>query len=162
VPLLEYLRSYVPCQLLLNPTAPTGSSCTQDSDCHASAGTYANCGSTSGSCETIAFVGKGASCTYAAPDKRICNDGLFCPFSGGGPTTCDNARPMGSSCGSGGFGTNDPSCGFGNRCNGGKCAPGLPMDSGCSGDLQCASWSCQGGRCTDPNVEMASPQTCGG
>ncbi len=166
VGILDYIRTYTPCELLLNPKSPPGTPCTADSECHASAGAYANCNKSSGDCETISFVGKGAPCSYSGPDERLCNDGLFCPFAtggGGGTTVCDNAHPIGGGCGGGPFGsTNDPSCGFGNRCNAGKCAPGLPLDAACTSELQCASWNCVSGRCTDPFVQMANTGTCGG
>ena len=159
VPVLDYVKTYGVCEELLNGSIKPGSgTCTLESDCNVAPAALASCSSTTATCINLVIVGKDAPCNYDGSTRRLCDYGLYCPFTGV-PSTCKAARPSGSSCSGG----SDPSCGWGNRCDGSNhCAPGLPMGSSCGGDLQCASWGCSGSRCTDPNVQMAIPSTCSG
>ena len=74
------------------------------------------------------------------------------------PHTCKPVTPLGAAC----SGTTDTSCGLGNTCRGATCAPGAKRGAACVYDLECASWSCSFGLCTDPNIEVATPFTCNG
>ena len=155
---IDYLKVYAPCDALLPGLVSPGGSCSADTDCSVSPGADAICRSTTtGTCENITIVGKGAPCNYDGSVRGFCDNGLYCPYTGG-PATCKTAKPLGGSC----SGADDVSCGFGNQCQLGHCAPGLPKGSSCSGPLECASWNCAGGRCTDPDVTIASSATCNG
>jgi hypothetical protein len=159
VPILTYAKTYGVCYELLDGTTNPGDACGSANDCKTAPGSLPSCGS-SGTCSQFFIVGKDQPCNYDGAVKHLCDYGFYCPFTGAG-SRCLPAKGLGSGgCSPGG---SDPSCGWGNRCDStSHCAPGLPMGSSCSGDLQCASWSCSGGRCTDPNAEMADANTCGG
>ena len=159
VPVLTYTKVYAVCDQLLNGSmAPGDFTCSAASDCKSNDGALASCNDSS-SCDNFHVGGKDAPCNYDGPVYHLCDYGFYCSFSTPG-SKCQPAKGIGSG---GCFGGSDPSCGWGNRCDSSNhCAPGLPMGSSCSGDLQCASWSCNSGRCTDPNVEMAIATTCGG
>jgi hypothetical protein len=153
------VKTYGVCYELLNGTIAAGSGfCSDANECKAGPTALPSCSGT-GTCSDFIIVGKDQPCNYEGAVKHFCDYGLYCPFTGGA-TKCLAAKSLGSGGCSGG---SDPSCGWGNRCDGtNHCAPGLPMGSSCSGDLQCASWGCTSGKCTDPNVQMAVPTTCGG
>ena len=159
VPVLTYTKVYAVCDQLLNGSMSPGDvACSLASDCKSEGGALSGCSDTS-SCQNFLVGGKDQPCNYDGPSYHLCDYGFYCSFSTPG-SKCQSAKSIGSG---GCFGSNDPSCGWGNRCDGSNhCAPGLPMGSSCSADLQCASWSCNTGRCTDPNVEMAIATTCGG
>jgi hypothetical protein len=157
LPVLEFVKLAAVCSQLFVGSVPPGSPCTRDSQCAAPVGAWGNCNG-SGVCETDAVVGKDASCTSAGVNKRFCDTGLYCSGTGG-PSTCKPAKPLGGSC-AGPW--ESYTCGFGNTCNLNKCAPGAAEGTFCTDNLACASWSCSFGRCTDPNVTVASPGLCSG
>ena len=161
VPVLPYLKTSAACDALLPGLVSPGSACSADTDCSVEPGAAAICPTKStGTCENLLVVGKGAPCNYDGSVRRFCDEGLYCPFFTGGATTCKAAKPIGGMCS--GFG--DPSCGFGNRCDSFfRCAPGLPKGSACVGPFECASWICAtSAQCTDPEVTIASAATCNG
>jgi hypothetical protein len=160
VPTLSYVKIYAICDQVFNgPTAPGDGPCTIASDCSAAVGALASCNS-GDTCENFVIVSKDQPCNYDGDTKRLCDYGLYCSFSTGSGK-CATAKGLGSG---GCFGSSDQSCGWGNRCDTtNHCAPGAAVGTFCSSDLQCASWSCNAtGRCSDPNVQMAIPSTCGG
>jgi hypothetical protein len=155
---VEFAKTYRPCQQLLVGGAKPGERCTQDSDCAAAEGAYASCeGNT---CINTFIVGEGTSCAYGGVTRNVCDDGLYCPLSPpNGPTpTCRKATASGQSC----SGPIDPSCGFGHACTDYVCGDGLPGGSACSYDQQCASWSCKSNKCADYAVTLGQPLFCGG
>ena len=160
VPLLDYVRIYAPCSQMLNGKTAPGGTCVRSTECYAPPGFSAFCdtaGTATKHCRAYAIVGPGAACNYYGGTIRYCQTGYFCDY-GGGPTVCKPATPIGAPC----FGVDDTSCGIGNTCKAGACAVGAPFGAACVRDLECASWSCSGSKCTDPNGEVASPLFCNG
>jgi hypothetical protein len=162
LPTLEYVSTYAPCGLVFNGSTPLGGECTADDECHAEPGGWANCTDTPGTCENVFVVGKDAPCSYTGTTRPYCSAGLYCPYTGS-PSTCRVAKALGTAC----SGTSDVACGFGRSCSsagsgGYKCTEGLPAGASCSSNLQCASWGCDGGHCTDPNVHLANSALCNG
>lgn len=163
VPILEYLRTYAPCNQLLNGGTAPGGSCNNDWECKVPAGAYANCNN-DGRCETIVIAPKDAMCNYGGSTRAFCDYGLSCSFmSGGASGTCRTAKAVGVAC------NNSFECGFGNWCDkgsfggtSGKCAVGLAAGASCFGNEQCASSGCSGGKCTDPNATPAISVLCNG
>ncbi|MGZ3421104.1 MAG: hypothetical protein ACXVEE_24735 [Polyangiales bacterium] len=156
--LTDWIKNRVPCAQTFNGKTAPGGACTRDSDCHADAGEVAFCDNSSKRCRQYGVVPKGASCNYFGISPRICDTGLFCDYTTGAIPICKDATPLGGSC----FGIDDQSCGLGNTCKSGKCAVGAPVGTTCTRDMECASWSCSVGKCTDPNVTLASKAFCSG
>jgi hypothetical protein len=156
--LTDWIKNRVPCAQTFNGKTAPGGSCTRDSDCHADAGQVGICDNSSKKCRAYGVVGKGAACSYFGISPRLCDKNLYCDFTSGSIPTCKDATPLGGSC----FGIDDQSCGLGNTCKAGKCAVGAPSGASCTRDLECASWSCSVGKCTDPNVTYASKAFCSG
>lgn len=160
VPLLEYLKTYAPCQQLLNGKTAPGASCTEDYQCKAGETAYANCASDN-KCESTMIAGKDAPCMYGGYARAICDYGLACNFSGSTSGTCRAAKAIGASC------NNSLECGFGNWCDkgllgGGKCAAGGAAGAFCSSNDSCASGFCNSGKCSDPNASPAIAVLCSG
>lgn len=162
VPALTYLKSYAVCDELFLGTVPPGGGCDADWECKVPAGAYANC-NRDGRCESISIVGKDQPCTYSGSTRAICDYGLACQFASGTYSgKCRSANPLGSSCNS------SWECGYGNFCDrsggmgSGKCVAGRVEGASCYNNDVCASGSCVGSRCTDPNYTPASTFTCSG
>ncbi len=159
-PILEYVKTVVPCNQLLNGgVAPTGS-CSDDWQCKAAEGFLPVC-NREGRCEQVAVVGKDAMCNYAGAVRTICEYPQACYFTSGATGTCRAAKGNGSPC------NNTFECGFGFFCardfsGAGKCTPGADLGSTCSENSQCASSSCSAGKCTDPFWSPTSPELCTG
>jgi hypothetical protein len=156
--LTDWIKNRVPCSQTFNGKTAAGGTCARDSDCHANAGSVGICDASSKKCRQYAVVGKGAACNYFGVSPRLCDKNLYCDFTTGAIPTCKDATPLGGSC----FGVDDQSCGLGNTCKAGKCAVGAAVGASCTRDLECASWSCSVGKCTDPNVTLASKGLCSG
>jgi hypothetical protein len=156
--LTDWIKNRVPCAQTFNGKSAPGGMCTRDSDCHADAGSVGICDNSSKVCRQYSVVAKGAACNYFGISPKLCDKGLYCDFTTGAVPTCKNATPLGAAC----FGIDDQSCGLGNTCKAGKCAVGAPAGASCTRDLECASWSCSVGKCTDPNVTLASKALCSG
>lgn len=156
--LTDWIKNRVPCAQTFNGKTAAGGACARDSDCHADAGGVGICDNTSKVCRQYAVVPKGSACNYFGVSPKICDKGLYCDFTTGAVPTCKNATPLGGSC----FGIDDQSCGLGNTCKAGHCAVGAPASASCTRDMECASWSCSVGKCTDPNVTLASKALCSG
>ncbi len=154
--LLDYLENQAACSQMFNGKTAPGGVCTRNTDCHANPGQTAWCDESSKRCRAYQVVGAGASCTYFGATIRYCDTGLYCDFSGA--PVCKKATPIGGTC----FGVDDTSCGIGNTCRAGKCAKGLAPGASCTRDLECASWECSLGKCTDPNVTVANKFLCAG
>ncbi len=155
--LMNWIKSQAPCsQMYKGKTAP-GGACQRDTDCAANVGFVARCDESSKICRSYGVVGLGQACNYFTSAPRWCDNGLTCDFSNGAGV-CVKATPLGGAC----FGSDDTSCGFGYVCTSGKCAVGRPVGQTCEQDLQCASWDCSGGKCTDSMVSAAVPYLCGG
>jgi hypothetical protein len=152
---ITYLKYYVPCSQLFNGKTAPGGTCTLDSDCYAPPNTVAGCDTASGVCRAYAVVGWGQRCSFTGANLNYCDTGLYCDTT---TYVCRTAKPSGAPCAN----AYDLSCGMGNVCKSGRCAPGAPVGTTCTNDLQCASWSCQGNACTDPNVNISSWGLCGG
>ena len=162
VPILDYLRTYAPCNQLLNGGTAPGGSCMEDWECKAAEGAYANCNN-DGRCETFAIVGKDAMCSYSGSTRAICDYGQSCAFTMGTASgTCRPAKTLGASC------NNSLECGFGYWCDrggfsgSGKCAVGGAVGTSCFNNEQCASGGCSSGKCTDPNTTPAIGVLCNG
>lgn len=160
VPILDFLKSYAPCEQLLNGSRAPGDSCGSDDECKVPAGGFPNCNSM-GRCESTSIVGKDAPCMYAGSTRAICDYGLACNFTSSTGGTCGTAKAIGATC------NNNLECGFGNYCErgfigSGKCAAGLAAGAGCGENGQCASGSCVSNKCTDPNTTLASNPLCNG
>lgn len=161
VPILEFLKTYTPCDQLLNGNQTPGNSCGEDWQCKAAEGTFANCGR-EGRCESIAIVGSGAACVYGGYSRAICDYGLQCAFTSSTSGTCKTATKLGAPC------MNHFECGFGNYCDRGflgtspKCTAAGALGASCGEGPQCASGNCTGGKCTDPNASIADAALCTG
>lgn len=161
VPALEFIKVDAICGHLFMGDVPPGDSCAEDWECKVGPGAFGNCNS-SGRCESIRVVGKDQPCAYSGSTRALCDYGLACSFSSGGGGTCKDAKPVGSTCNS------SYECGFGFYCqrsggsSTGKCAAGLPAGATCYSNESCASASCSGGRCSDPNYTPASSFVCDG
>ena len=161
-PILEFIKSYAPCNQLFNGTTSYGDTCAEDYECKVAAGAYANC-TGEGRCDSITVVGEGAACGSLTGTRAFCNYGLYCQYTSSTSGTCRTAKAIGAGC------SQNYECGFGNWCNrggfgsSGSCVAGTPVGGACSFDAQCASGDCNSsGRCTDPNVTLASPLFCNG
>jgi hypothetical protein len=157
VPILDFARSYTACEVLFNGKTAPGAPCTTATDCRTDGLGFAQCSSSSNTCSEFIIVGKDAACNYDGAVIHFCDYGLYCS-----PTTatCRTAKSAGTGC----SGTSDTSCGYGNTCDSGHCAPGAPAGSSCFDNLSCASWSCDMTTfmCTDPDYEVATNGTCNG
>jgi hypothetical protein len=161
VPLLDYIEVYAACNQLFPGTVAPGGTCTEDNDCKVPEGSFANCRGDN-RCEAIAVAKEGQPCNQGFGTSRtFCDNGLYCS-SPSGAGTCIKGKALGASC------TQSFECGFGNWCSRpggasmGTCTAGRGFDEGCSFDSQCASGDCNGGRCTDPNVTVATDEICTG
>jgi hypothetical protein len=159
-PILEFVKTFAPCSQLFNGTTPFGNSCSEDYQCKVSAGAYGNC-TTEGRCDSVTVVGKDAVCGTVSGNRAFCDYGLSCNYTSSSSGVCRTARAIGAAC------SQNYECGFGNYCSrsfggSGSCAVGLASGASCSFPAQCASGSCSGGRCTDPNITLASPLFCNG
>lgn len=161
VPVLEFLRTYAECNQLLQGFTSPGSPCSEDWQCKVGEGAFAAC-NREGRCESLAVVGKDATCTYAGFTRAICTYGQACYFSSGASGVCGAAKAIGASC------NNSLECGFGNWCQrditglSSKCVAGGGLGASCTENVQCASSGCAGGKCTDPFTTLASPELCTG
>jgi hypothetical protein len=160
-PLFDFLEAYAPCNQLFNGTTPYGGSCSEDHHCKVAAGAYASC-NRDDRCEPVTVASVGAPCGVVSGSNAYCDYGAWCQYMSSSSGTCRAAKAIGASC------NNSTECGFGNWCSrsgtsgSGNCAAGLPVGSACGFAQQCASWECVSGRCTDPNVSVASPGICNG
>jgi len=165
VNLLEFLRTYPPCQQLFRGTTAAGDGCTDDVECAGPPGAFGTC-TDAGTCAQFTIVGKDAPCNVAGDVRATCDLGLFCNVTGGGTDpkgTCKAARKVGETCTSSRW----FECGYGYVCQGGtggtaKCAEGKAGGATCGGDWECASWKCAAGRCAAANYPVASKALCGG
>jgi hypothetical protein len=161
VPILDFLRSYAECNQLLQGFTSPGSPCMEDWECKVSEGAFASCSSRDNRCESIAIVGKDAICNYGGSARAICTYGQACYFTSGASGQCKPAKTLGSSC------NQNFECGFGNWCQrdlvgNQKCVAGGGLGASCTENFQCASSACSGGKCTDPNASLATPELCTG
>lgn len=170
VNVIEFGRTYPPCQQLFNGTLALGAACKQDSDCAAAPGAFADCtdptfpfgGST---CSQFTVVGKDAPCNVGGDTQAICDLGLYCAITSSGATkgTCKTAKKLGESC--------NPSvwweCGFGFVCRDpspfgtATCVEGQPAGASCSREADCASWNCTANKCGPTSFPIASRELCG-
>jgi len=153
--IFDWVKNQAPCSQLFNGTLPVGSVCTRASDCRAGTGEFAYCDETARRCRTVAIVGAGQTCNYFGAATRYCDRGLTCDSS---TNRCISATPIGGVC----FGADDTSCGIGNTCKAGKCAVGAPVGAACMRDLECGSWECSFGKCTDIRQLVANRWQCTG
>ena len=156
--IFDWIKAMAPCAQLFNGKVAPGGACSVDSDCKAVPGQSVWCEGTGKRCRAAMVVGEGQPCNYFGAAVRFCDKGLTCSTDAAGLSTCAKAIPVGGSC----FGPDDSACGLGFVCDVNKCAPGQPPGAACTKDLQCASWSCQSGKCTDVRQFIASKPFCGG
>jgi hypothetical protein len=156
--LFDWIKAIAPCSQLFNGKAAPGAACSFDADCKAQVGQAVYCDGASKRCRAIAVVGEGQPCSYFGAAVRFCDKGLTCATDASGINTCIKSTPVGGAC----FGVDDTACGIGFACAANKCAPGLAPGAACTKDLECASWSCQSGKCTDIRQFIASKPFCGG
>jgi hypothetical protein len=150
----EWVKAQSACSQLFNGLIAPGGLCTRATECRALAGETAWCDDSSKRCRAYSVVGAGAACNYFGASIHWCDVGLTCDVIGG---KCVKATPIGGSC----FGPDDTACGIGNTCKSGKCAVGAAPGSSCVRDLECASWDCQLGKCTDIRVTVPNKALCG-
>jgi hypothetical protein len=155
---IDWFKYDQPCAHLFNGTIAVGDKCSYDIECLSPPGARGYCDPTSKRCRVYDFVGEGKGCNYTGKIVNYCDAGLYCDTTSTTPT-CKKQLPLGSTC----DGPDDFACGYGNVCKDLKCTVGLPAGSTCDASLlECASWSCDAGKCTDPNVELADPSICSG
>ncbi len=156
---VDWLKLYEPCTRVFNGVLKPGDACSYDIECMSPPKGEGYCDPTSKKCKQYDVVGKGAGCNFTGRVIHYCDAGLFCDTTSTTPT-CLPEKPLGSAC----DGTDDLSCGYLHACVGGTCQKGLPAGAACdaSAAIQCASWTCTGGKCTDPNVSLADASVCGG
>ncbi len=157
VPLVEWLKDYSACSHLFNGTTVAGGVCTRSTECKAGPGETSWCDEGSKRCRAYLVVGVGAPCNLAGSKVNLCDAGLTCDLTSFTPT-CKKAIPVGGAC----SGPDSLECGLGYTCTGGKCAVGKGKGAKCTRDLECASWGCNVGTCSDPNATLASPYVCKG
>ena len=152
----DWVKMNAPCQQLFNGTVAPGAACTFDYQCQASPGGSAYCNTTSKKCVSYVVVAAGAGCNFTGSTIHYCDTGYYCDTTSTTPT-CTPQRALGDAC----DGPDDLSCGYLNVCDStGHCVVGKPAGATCSGSaLECASWTCTGGKCTDPNVELGDPSS---
>lgn len=155
--LFDWVKAQMPCSQMFNGSVAPGGVCNYASDCKAGAGQTAWCDDGSKRCRAISISSLGQPCNYFGATIRWCDKGLTCDTSSSGVSSCIKATPVGGSC----FGPDDTACGIGFSCKGGKCAEGSPPGVSCTRDLECASWSCSAGKCTDLRQQIASKAFCG-
>ena len=155
--LFDWVKAQVPCSQMFNGKVAPGGVCSVSTDCKAGTGQTAWCDDASKRCRAISIASLGQPCSYFGATIRWCDKGLTCDTSASGVSTCVTATPVGGAC----FGPDDTACGIGFSCRGGKCATGSAPGATCTRDLECASWSCSGGRCTDLRQKIASKAFCG-
>jgi hypothetical protein len=153
--LFDWVKNQAACSQLFNGVVPPGGSCTRSTECRAGAGETAYCDETAKRCRAYSVSALGGSCNYFGATIKWCDKGLTCDTAVG---KCVTATPVGGSC----FGADDTACGIGYSCKFGKCAVGSPAGASCVRDLECASWECSFGKCTNINVPLASKALCGG
>lgn len=153
--LFDWVKNQVACSQLFNGMAPPGAPCTRSTECRAGAGQMAWCDDDAKRCRAFSVVPLGGSCNYFGATVRWCDRGLTCNTMSG---KCVTSTPVGGAC----FGPDDTACGIGFSCRAGKCAVGSPVGASCVRDLECASWECSFGKCTDIRVPLASKALCGG
>ena len=156
--LFDWVKSQAPCAQMFNGKVAPGGACSVAADCKAAPGQATWCDDSSKRCRAIAVVGLGQPCSYFGAAVRWCDKGLTCSTDASGVNACVKATPVGGAC----FGPDDTACGIGFSCNASKCAPALPPGSACTKDLQCESWSCASGKCTDIRQQIANKTFCGG
>jgi len=153
--IFDWVKNQAACSQLFNGTVAVGGACSRQSDCRAGLGEVAYCDETAKRCRTITVVGSGQSCNYFGAAVRWCDRGLTCDTS---VSRCITATPIGGGC----FGADDTSCGIGNTCRGGKCAVGAAPGASCTRDLECGSWECDYGTCTDIRYMVPNKIFCSG
>jgi hypothetical protein len=157
--ILEFVKTYPPCNQLFNGTTPFGSSCAEDWECKVNPGAFGSC-SSDNRCDSVTVVGSGAPCGVIMGNRAFCDVGLFCNYTSSTSGTCKETK-VGNPC------TDNYQCGYGNYCSrpfgsSGTCAAGLAAGAMCGFNSQCASGTCASNRCTDPNVSLASREICTG
>jgi len=159
VSVLDFIKSYAPCNQLFNGTTAPGGTCSEDYHCKVSSGAFANC--TDGSrCESLVVVSGGAPCGLVGGNRAYCDVGFYCAYTSSSSGTCREVK-LGNPC------SENWQCGYGNYCQrsftgSGNCAAALGAGASCSFGGQCISGACSGGRCTDPNISIASAGVCSG
>ena len=152
---ITWIALYAPCLQLFDGTTPPGGACSNDYECRSPAGGSAACDRTSHKCRAYLVVAEGAGCNFTGKEVRYCDRGFYCDTSSTTPT-CTKQRALGDACDS----PDDLSCGYDRVCSAGKCADGLPAGKTCTTNMECASWYCNAGKCSDSNVELADPSIC--
>lgn len=152
----SYYKTYPACLALFRGLVAPGGSCADPHDCAAPGGSFSTCSAAS-KCTVIRTVGNGEWCGWTGATASSCDEGLFCDSADGKSGICRPARAPGSSC----AGVDDASCGYLYTCRDAKCVAGAAKGAMCTRPLECASWSCVEGTCTDPYLRMAGPWLCG-
>lgn len=156
---IDWLKLYEPCTRVFNGTLAPGDTCTYDIECNSPPKGEGYCDPSTKKCKQYDVVGKGAGCNFTGKVIHYCDSGLYCDTTSTTPT-CLPEKALGAAC----DGVDDLSCGYTHACVSGTCQKGLPVGAACdsASAIQCASWQCTSGKCTDPNVRLADPSVCGG
>lgn len=119
--------------------------------CNVADGVY--CDSSTQTCTALGTTGQ--TCT----GNQECVASDYCGFSSTGGQSCQPRTPVGSSCGSGG----NNQCVAGSYCDPSSfvCAVQLANGAACSTSQQCASGTCNNGKCSGTN-NLALGLLCGG
>jgi len=149
---LDVYRHAVACAGIFNGTTKVGDACDHASQC-SHVGDAAPVCNSSKKCAAVGVADAGGEACRT--NGMLCSDGLYCTFP---ENTCKAATPIGGAC----SGSMDQSCGFGRYCSSMKCVEGLPPGSGCSDWIQCSSWQCVAGKCSEPAQPVANTTVCGG
>ncbi len=155
---ITYTKLGFDCSQLFNGTKAPGDTCNPSgyAECKAPVGSSAYCDRSAKKCRVYTVVGKGAPCNFYGSSIHYCDLGLYCDLTSS-TSVCQTAKKLGDAC----DGPDDFSCGLYNVCKDNKCTPGLGDGADCTVNSECASYQCDKGKCTDPNVTLAGPYICG-
>lgn len=152
-------KNLQPCDLLFNGVKEPGAACNPSGlkECKAPPGFGAYCDESARKCRVYGFVGKDQPCNFYGSTVRYCDAGLYCDLASTTPT-CKTARALGDAC----DGADDFSCGYENVCKDNKCIKGAPEGTACATGAECASFQCEGGKCTATTFPAVSSWICTG
>ncbi len=146
---------------------PQGGPCTRGSDCAVPTqpNTYKSCNESSKTCEHTVLKKNSEPCELGTGASGFCESGLFCDVSLVGqppyPGQCKPATPSGSACNT--QKAISVECGLGFYCNkaSGNCTTAKVGGAGCTLDLECRSFKCQGGKCLSASPIVGQQQCTG-
>jgi len=154
---IPYLQNAVACAHLFNGVREPGSECTASFQCKAPPGGVAHCDQTAKRCRASSISPEGGACNFTGSNVRFCADGFYCDLTGS-VAACKKELAEGAECSV----ANYIACGYSRTCVDGKCGAGLDVDSMCTENAQCASWTCRDGKCTSLFYNRVDKGLCNG